>query len=68
MQLAETTTTTTSPAAPCDDSQLSEEEQINRNNETLPEDVTGRIKVHEYNNISHEDDEDVFDIDKLQPL
>ena len=68
MQLAETTTTTTSPAAPCDDSQLSEEEQINRNNDTLPEDVTGRIKAHEYNNISHEDVEDVFDNDKLQPL
>ena len=33
----------------------------------MPADVAGQIEVHEYNNISEEDDEDLFDNDELQP-
>ena len=34
----------------------------------MPADVAGQIEVHEHNNISDEDDKDVFDNDELQPL
>ena len=34
----------------------------------MPANVAGQIEVHEYNNISDEDDEDLFDNDELQPL
>ena len=33
---------------PPDDGQLSEEEQIDENNDVLPADVAGQIEVHEY--------------------
>ena len=53
---------------PPDGGQLSEEEQINETNNILPEDVAGQIEVHEYENVSYEDDENEFDNDELQPL
>ena len=75
VKLSETTTTATSSAAdvidlvilPPDGGQLSEEEQINENNDILPADVAGQIIVHEYQNVSDEDDENEFDNDELQP-
>ena len=75
MRLSEATTAATSSAAdeidlailPPDDGQLSEEEQIDQNNDILPGDVAGQIEVYEYNNVSDEDDQDAFDNDELQP-
>ena len=71
MRLSEATTAATSSAAdeidlvilPPDGGQLSEEEQIDENNDILPADVAGQIEVHGYENISDEDDEN----DELQP-
>ena len=76
VRLSEVATAATSSAVdeidlvilPPDGGQLSEEEQINENNNTLPEDVAGQIEVHEYENVSYEDDENEFDNDELQPL
>ena len=51
---------------PPDDGQLSEEEQIDQNNDILPADVAGQIEVHEYKNVRDEDDQDAFDNDELQ--
>ena len=73
--LSEATTAATSLAAdeidlvilPPDDGQLSEEEQIDQNNNILPAGVAGQIEVHEYNNASDEDEQDAFDNDELQP-
>ena len=73
VKLSETTSTATSSAAdvidlvilPPDGGQLSEEEQINENNDILPADVAGQIIVHEYQNVSDEDDENEFDNDEL---
>ena len=42
---------------PPDDGNLSEEEQIDGNNDTLPADVAGQVEVHEYDNESDGDDE-----------
>ena len=75
MRLSEATTAATSSAAdeidlvilPPDDGQLSEEEQTDQNNDILPADVAGQIEVHEYNNVSDEDDQDAFHNDELQP-
>ena len=75
VRLSEATTAATSSAADeidlvilsPDDEQLSEEEQIDQNNDILPADVAGQIEVHEYNNVSDEDDQDAFDNDELQP-
>ena len=75
MRLSEATTAATSSVAdeidlvilPPDDGQLSEEEQTDQNNDILPADVAGQIEVHQYNNISDEDDQDAFDNDELQP-
>ena len=75
MRLSEATTAATSLAVdeidlvilPPDDGQLSEEEQIDENNDILPADVAGQIEVHEYNNVSDEDEQDAFDNDELQP-
>ena len=63
VRLSGATTAATSSAAdeidlvilPPDDGQLSEEKQIDQNNDILPADVAGQIEVHEYNNISDED-------------
>ena len=74
-RLSEATTAATSSAAdeknlvilPSDDGQLSEEEQIDQNNDILPADIAGQIEVHEYNTVSDEDDQDAFDNDELQP-
>ena len=74
MRLSEATTAATSSAAdeidlvilPPDDGQLSEEEQIDQKNDILPADVAGQIEVHEYNNVSDEDDQDAFDNYELQ--
>ena len=52
---------------PLDGGQLSEEEQIDENNNILPADVAGQIEVHEYEDVSDEDDKNEFDNDKLQP-
>ena len=75
VRLSEATTAATSSAAdeidlvilPPDGGQLSEEEQIDENNDILPADVAGQIEVHEYENVSDEDDENEFDNDELQP-
>ena len=75
MRLSEATTAATSSAAdeidlvilPPDDGHLSEEEQIDENSDILPGDVAGRIEVHEYGNVSDEDDKNEFDDDELQP-
>ena len=75
VQLSEATTAATSSAAdeidlvilPPDGGQLSEEEQIDENNDILPADEAGQIEVHEYENVSDEDDENEFDDDELQP-
>ena len=72
-RLSEATTAATSSAAdeidlvilPPDGGQLSEEEQIDENNDILPADVAGQIEVHEYENVSGEDDENEFDTDEL---
>ena len=64
VRLSEATTAATSSAAdeidlvilPPKDEQLSEEKQIDQN----------KIEVHEYNNVSDEDDQDAFDNDGLQ--
>ena len=74
VRLSEATTAATSSSAdeidlvilPPDDGQLSEE-QIDQNNDILPADVAGQTEVHEYNNVSDEDDQDAFDNDELQP-
>ena len=76
VRLSEVATAATSSAVdeidlvilPPDGGQLSEEEQINETNNILPEDVAGQIEVHEYENVSYEDDENEFDNDELQPL
>ena len=76
LRLSEVATAATSSAVdeidlvilPPDGGQLSEEEQINETNNILPEDVAGQIEVHEYENVSYEDDENEFDNDELQPL
>ena len=73
--LSEATTAATSSVAdeidlvilPLDGGQLSEEEQTDKNNAILPADVAGQIEVHEYENLSDEDDENEFDNDELQP-
>ena len=52
---------------PPDGGQLSEEEQIDENNDILPADVARQSEVHEYENVSDEDDENDFDNDELQP-
>ena len=75
MRLSEATTAATSSAAdeidlvilPPDGGQLSEEEQIDENNDILPADEAGQIEVHEYENVSDEDDENEFDNNELQP-
>ena len=75
VRLSEATTAATSSAGdeidlvilPPDDGQLLKEEQIGQNNDILPADVAGQIEVHEYNNVSDEDDQDAFDNDELQP-
>ena len=75
MRLSEETTAATSLAAdeidlvilPPDGGQLSEEEQIDENNDILPADVAGQIEVHEYENVLDKDDENEFDNDELQP-
>ena len=75
VQLSEATTAATSSAAdeidlvilPPNGRQLSEEEQIDENNDILPTDVAGQIEVHEYENVSDQDDENEFDNDELQP-
>ena len=46
--------------------QLSEEEQIDKNHDILPADVADQIEVHEYENVSDEDDENEFDNDELK--
>ena len=74
VRLSEATTAATSSAADeidlvilsLDGVQLSEEEQIDENNDIFPADVTGHIEVREYENESDEDDEHEFDNDKLQ--
>ena len=74
VRLSEATTAATSSAAdeidlvilPPNDGQLSEEEQIDQNNDILPADEAGPIEVHEYNNIGDEDDQDAFDNEELQ--
>ena len=71
--LSEGTTAATSSAAHAidlvilssDGRQLSEEEQIDKNNDILPADAAGQIEVHEYENVSDEDDENEFDNDEL---
>ena len=73
--LSEATTAATSSVAdeidlvilPPDDGQLSEEKQIDESNDILPADVAGHIEMHEYENVSDEDDENEFDNDELQP-
>ena len=75
VRLSEATTAATSSAAdeidlvilPLDGGQLSEEEQIDENNDILPADVAGQIEVRDYENVSDEDDENEFDNDELQP-
>ena len=73
VRLSEATTAATSSAADeidlviPDGGQLSEEEQIDENNDILPGDVAGQIEVHEYGNVSDEDDKNEFDDDELQP-
>ena len=75
VRLSKSTTAATSSAADeidlvilqPDGGQLSEEEQIDENNDILSADVAGQIEVHEYGNVSDEDDENEFDNDELQP-
>ena len=75
VRLSEATTAATSSAAdeidlvilPLDGGQFSEEEQIDEYNDILPADVAGQIEVHEYENVSDEDDENEFDNNELQP-
>ena len=75
VRLSEASSAATSSAAneidlvilPPDGGQLSEEKQIDENNDILPADVAGQIEVHEYENVSEEDDETEFDNDELQP-
>ena len=74
VQLSEATPAATSSAVdeidlvtlPPDGGQLLEEEQIDENNDILPADVVVQIEVHEYENVSDEDDENEFDNDELQ--
>ena len=69
VRLSEATTAATPSAAdeidlvilPPDGGQLSEEEQIDENNDILPADVAGKIEVRGY-----EDDKNEFDNDELQ--
>ena len=75
VRLSEATTAATSSAAdeidlvilPPNGGQLSEEEQIDENNDILTADVAAEIEVHEYENVSDEDDENEFDNNELQP-
>ena len=69
VRLSEATTAAMSSAVdekdlvklPPDGGQLSEEEQIDENNDILPAVVYGQIEVHEYENVSDEGDENEFD-------
>ena len=75
VRLSEATTAATSSAEdeidlvilPPNGGQLSEEEQIDENNDILTADVAAEIEVHEYENVSDEDDENEFDNDEIQP-
>ena len=67
VRLSEATTAATSSAEdeidlvilPPNGGQLSEEEQIDENNDFLPADVTGQIEVHEYENVRDEDEKEI---------